>query len=133
MNCQNLLTCYDVLFNPECGILGAATYDAARGLVYAAEQEAGPDGQLAVHVWKVKTRVAYVSPSGCAGNTPCFAAPQDAIDDSEAGTTIKIAEGNYPPNVRVNKGVTLEMTWDQSFTTLDQPDPVVIGPDIAGP
>jgi len=42
----------DVLFNPVCGILGAAAYDAARGLIYAVEQEAGPDGQQAVHVWR---------------------------------------------------------------------------------
>ncbi len=53
-----------ILFNPTCGILGAAAYDATRGLIYAAEQEAGPDGQIAVHVWRIDARTAGFNSHG---------------------------------------------------------------------
>lgn len=42
------------LFNPDCGILNAVTYDAARGLIYATESLAGPFGETVVHVWAVE-------------------------------------------------------------------------------
>ena len=37
--------------DPACGTLGAAAYDRARGLLYVAEQEAGPEGETVIHVW----------------------------------------------------------------------------------
>ncbi len=41
-------------FNPGCASAGAVAYDESRGIVYVAEQEAGPYGETAVHVWKVQ-------------------------------------------------------------------------------
>jgi hypothetical protein len=41
------------VFDSECALLGAAAHDPARGLIYATEQEAGPWGETAVHVWRV--------------------------------------------------------------------------------
>lgn len=40
-------------FSGECATLGAAAYDQERALIYVPEQEAGNDGETAVHVWKV--------------------------------------------------------------------------------
>jgi len=42
------------VFDAQCGVLAAATWDEERGLIYVAEQEAGPDGETAVHVWQVR-------------------------------------------------------------------------------
>jgi hypothetical protein len=42
------------VLEPECAVLGAAAYDQQRGLIYVAEQEAGPWGETAVHVWRVE-------------------------------------------------------------------------------
>jgi hypothetical protein len=42
------------VLDPECAMLGAATYDPDRALLYVTEQEAGPRGETAVHVWKVQ-------------------------------------------------------------------------------
>jgi lysophospholipase L1-like esterase len=36
----------------ECSGMGAAAYDEESGLLYVTEQEAGPDGESVVHVWK---------------------------------------------------------------------------------
>ncbi len=41
------------VLDPECGVLGAAAYDADRGLLYVTEREAGPWGETVVHVWQV--------------------------------------------------------------------------------
>jgi hypothetical protein len=41
------------VFDPQCGRLGAAAYDAERGLIYATELEAGPWGETVVHAWRV--------------------------------------------------------------------------------
>ncbi len=38
----------------ERALLGAAAYDRERGLIYAAEQDAGPWGETVVHVWQVR-------------------------------------------------------------------------------
>jgi hypothetical protein len=45
----------DELFDRDCGLLNAAAYDATRNLVYVAETEAGPWGETAIHVWKVRS------------------------------------------------------------------------------
>ncbi|MFQ6094430.1 MAG: DNRLRE domain-containing protein, partial [bacterium] len=42
------------VFDWECAILGAVAYDWERGLMYVTEQEAGPWGETAVHVWRVE-------------------------------------------------------------------------------
>ncbi len=42
------------VLDQECAILGAAAYDQERGLIYVTEQEAGPWGETAVHVWEVQ-------------------------------------------------------------------------------
>jgi hypothetical protein len=44
----------DEVLDPACGVLGAATYERKRRLLYIAEQGAGPWDETAVHVWKVK-------------------------------------------------------------------------------
>jgi hypothetical protein len=41
------------VFDPDCGFLSAAAYDRDRGLLYVAEQTAGPWGETAIHVWQV--------------------------------------------------------------------------------
>jgi hypothetical protein len=43
----------DRVLQPECAVLGAAAYDGERGLLYVAEQAAGPWGETVVHVWQV--------------------------------------------------------------------------------
>jgi hypothetical protein len=43
----------DVVFEPDCARLGAASYDRQRRLLYVAERIAGPWGATAVHVWEV--------------------------------------------------------------------------------
>ena len=45
----------DVMFDPDCGVLGAVAYDETRGLIYAVEQIAGESGEPAVNVWNVNT------------------------------------------------------------------------------
>jgi hypothetical protein len=42
------------VLDQECATLGAATYDQERGLIYVTEQVAGPWGETAIHVWKVR-------------------------------------------------------------------------------
>jgi hypothetical protein len=42
------------VFDRDCAVLGAAAYDPERDLLYVAEQEAGPWGETAVHVWTVE-------------------------------------------------------------------------------
>lgn len=44
----------DRMLGGECATLGAAAYDRERGLLYVAEQEAGPSGETVVHVWQVE-------------------------------------------------------------------------------
>lgn len=44
----------DEVLGGGCALLGAAAYDAERGLIYVAEQGAGPWGETAVHVWEVR-------------------------------------------------------------------------------
>jgi hypothetical protein len=44
----------DEVLDQECAWLGAAAHDRERGLLYVAEQEAGPWGETVVHVWKVE-------------------------------------------------------------------------------
>jgi len=41
------------VFDPDCGVLGAVAHDRERGLLYVAEQAAGPWGETAIHVWQV--------------------------------------------------------------------------------
>lgn len=43
----------DEVFDPECGVLSAVTFDREHGLIYVAEQAAGEWGDTAIHVWKV--------------------------------------------------------------------------------
>jgi hypothetical protein len=42
------------VFEPQCAVLGAAAYDQERRLIYVTEQQAGPWGETAVHVWQVR-------------------------------------------------------------------------------
>lgn len=44
----------DEVLDQECASLGAAAHDRERGLLYVAEQEAGPWGETVVHVWQVE-------------------------------------------------------------------------------
>jgi hypothetical protein len=48
------LTPTDEVFGGACAALGAATHDRERGLIYVAEQEAGPCGETVIHVWQVE-------------------------------------------------------------------------------
>ena len=66
-----------------------------------------------------------VEPMGvCDGMSTCYSVIQNAIDGSDSGCIIKVAEGTYTENIIIEDGVTLELAWDSSFTTLDQPNPV---------
>lgn len=44
----------EVMFNPECGVLGPAAYDSKEGILYVVEQDADGSGGSAVHVWQVE-------------------------------------------------------------------------------
>mgnify|MGYP001123021462 CR=1 FL=1 len=44
----------DEVIGGECALLGAAAHDRERGLIYVAEQQAGPWGETVVHVWHVE-------------------------------------------------------------------------------
>ncbi len=48
----------DEVLGGECAKLGAAAYDLERGLIYVAEEGAGPWGETAVHVWKIHESAA---------------------------------------------------------------------------
>lgn len=41
------------VFDPACGILGAAALDRDRDLIYVVEQTGDPDGTTVIHVWQV--------------------------------------------------------------------------------
>ncbi|MCP4695157.1 MAG: hypothetical protein GY859_44425, partial [Desulfobacterales bacterium] len=74
--------------------------------------------------------VFYVeSLSACGGGSPCYSSIQGAIDAAPEGALIKVAEGNYAENIVIDKAVTLELGWNAAFTTLDQPNPII----LAGP
>ena len=62
----------------------------------------------------------YVKEDGvCGGKTPCFTSIQVAINAAGTGTTIRIAQGTYTESITLNtsKSLTLQGTWDSSFTT----------------
>jgi hypothetical protein len=42
------------VLDEACAVLGAVAYDQGSGLVYVTEQQAGPSGETAVHVWRVE-------------------------------------------------------------------------------
>ncbi|MCF8083332.1 MAG: hypothetical protein K9M96_09565, partial [Deltaproteobacteria bacterium] len=47
-------TLQDIVLDPSCAEPGAAAYDPERNILYITEQEAGPNGDTVVHVWKVR-------------------------------------------------------------------------------
>ena len=51
------------LLQPDCGILNAVAYDAARHLIYATESQAGAGGETVVHVWAVQSGDANATPT----------------------------------------------------------------------
>lgn len=61
----------------------------------------------------------YVEPSGsCGGKTPCYYTIQEAINASNTGDTIKLAEGIYAETFVLNsdKQLILQGGWDVGFT-----------------
>ncbi len=69
----------------------------------------------------------YVDPDKtCGNNFPCYYDIQGAIDEAGDGVPIKVAEGAYLENVVINKAVIIEIGWDKNFTTVDQPNPVIL-------
>ncbi|MEW6380782.1 MAG: right-handed parallel beta-helix repeat-containing protein [bacterium] len=67
---------------------------------------------------------------GFAGQMPCafgrdlriprdYPRIQEAIDASSPGDRIMVAEGNYPEQVRLKAGITLEGGWNKQFTQRD--------------
>ena len=62
----------------------------------------------------------YVQASGsCDGNRPCYSSIQEAIDNAEAGSVIKIVQGIYDEDIITDQsyGLTLSGGWDSTFTT----------------
>jgi len=62
--------------------------------------------------------VSYVSGDGnCEGKNPCYRTIQEAIDDADTGTCIRVEEGTYPESIVLNasKTVTLQGGYDTSF------------------
>lgn len=57
-------------FNDDCGILQAATFDRANGLIYVTESSAGQYGRVAVHVWEVAGGGGPIDPTPTATVTP---------------------------------------------------------------
>lgn len=57
--------------------------------------------------------ILYVTTSGTGGY---YASIQTAIDDADAGDTIRVAEGTYYENILVNESLTLEGGWNAIFT-----------------
>ncbi|MEA3332764.1 MAG: hypothetical protein U9Q58_04110 [Pseudomonadota bacterium] len=70
--------------------------------------------------------IGYVGALSCGGKQPCFVRIQDAINGVDKGSRIRVSADSYSENIVIDKNVTLELTWDSSFSTLDQPDPVVL-------
>ena len=85
-------------------------------------RDASPD--IGAYEYEV---VIFVEPSGfCGGLPPCFTAIQDAVNDADDKTPIRIGAGDYPENIVIEKNVTLEFTWDADFTTLNQSNPAIL-------
>jgi hypothetical protein len=53
--------------------------------------------------------IRYVNPDGvCGGNSPCYTTIQAAIDASNSGDTIKVADATYHESVNINKSLTAQ-------------------------
>ncbi len=62
----------------------------------------------------------YVEPTAsCAGNTPCYASIQEAVDAAGSEAVIKIAKGAYAEDIHLSsaKILTLQGGWNSAFTT----------------
>jgi len=62
----------------------------------------------------------YVEPlETCDGNRPCYSSIQEAINSSDLGATIKIAQGIYDEDLVLgtSKNLVLSGGWDSTFTT----------------
>ncbi len=80
----------DVAFNADCAEPGSAAYDIQRNILYVAEQDAGPYGETAVHVWSVSERntpILDIQVNGSDG--PIHISSSDSID-----VTIGLNPGN---------------------------------------
>jgi pectin methylesterase-like acyl-CoA thioesterase len=80
---------------------------------------------LGVRVWAYFTPTTigvavYVAPDGqCDGNNPCYSTIQEAIDNAETGSVIRILHGIYNEDIIIDQtyGLTLSGGWDSTFTT----------------
>jgi hypothetical protein len=83
-----------------------------------------------VHVFdpeNYKIPYTYVEPLGlCGGNSPCYSSIQNAIDGSDIGSVIRVAEGEYPEFIDIDRNVRLEIGWNADFTAMNPGDPVVL-------
>ena len=75
----------------------------------------------------------YVESSGsCGGKTPCYYTTQEAINASNTGDTIKLAEGIYAETFVLNsdKQLILQGGWDVGFTTQTPRTTVIRAPIV---
>ena len=73
------------------------------------------------------TPIAHVEPGeDCGGYTPCYASIEDAMGSMATPGVILVGEGEYPENVTIGSGFSLEMTWDSLFSCSPPQDPVAI-------
>ena len=97
------------------GRLTGADYGAGKSIAYTYDN----NGNLLTRKVAVST-TQYVSSDGtCGGNSPCHLSVQDAINGSETGAVIMIAEGTYRESIALNepKSLILQGGWDASFKT----------------
>ena len=55
----------------------------------------------------------------------CFSRITDAMVGAETPCMIRVAPGTFHENVTIPKGITVEIGWDATFTTMDHNYPVV--------
>ncbi len=73
------------------------------------------------------TDIPRVEPKGaCGGYTPCFSSIQAAMLSSTPPTVIFVAGGEYPENVTVEDGFTLDLNWTADFSCSKPTQPVTI-------
>lgn len=64
---------------------------------------------LLVGATAVNAAIRYVNPDGvCGGNSPCYTTIQGAINASNSGDTIQVADATYHESVNINKTLTLQ-------------------------
>ena len=95
------------------GRLTGADYGAGKSIAYSYDN----NGNLLTRKVAVSA-TQYVSGDGtCGGNNPCHLSVQDAINGSETGAVIMIAEGTYRESITLNepKSLILQGRWDASL------------------